>query len=141
MTDAKQRCWACNAVITWGQSTTACDERCRQVLYAESYRIARHKEQSYCKSRPWNLHLGEWAETLRHYNWRCAYCTGPFESIDHFTPVGRGGATWVGNVVPACMVCQVTKGGQLPLEGEAIPREVMERIAHYLECRAQVAQT
>ncbi len=137
MADARQRCWVCNAVITWGLSDTACGERCRRVLYAESYRIARHKEESYHKDRSWNLHLGEWAETLRHYKWRCAYCTGSFESIDHFTPVSQGGATWVGNVVPACIACQMAKGGQLPQEVTTIQQDVITRIAHYLERRAQ----
>ena len=81
--------------------------------------------------------LGEWAETLRHYKWRCAYCTGPFESIDHFTPVSQGGATWVGNVVPACLACQMAKGGQLPQEVTTIQQDVITRIARYLERRVK----
>lgn len=140
MTETKKRCWVCNAVITWGQSETACRLRCRSMLYAESYRIARHKEESYRKGLPCNLLLGEWAETLRHHNWRCAYCKGPFESLDHFTPVSQGGGSWVGNVVPACLQCQVAKGGQLPQEVAAISQEIMERIARYLQQRAQTTQ-
>jgi 5-methylcytosine-specific restriction endonuclease McrA len=138
--ETKKRCWVCNAVITWSQSDTACKLHCRSVLYTESYRIARHKEESYRKGRSCNLQLSEWAETLRYYNRCCAYCKGPFESLDHFMPVSQGGGTWVGNVVPACLQCQTAKGSQLPREVEAISQEVMERIACYLQRRAQTSQ-
>lgn len=136
MANGQQRCWVCTKPVIWGRSDTACSERCRAVLYAESYRIARHKEASYRQNRPCNLLLGEWAETLRHYNWRCAFCKGPFESIDHFIPVSRGGASWVGNVVPACLSCQAAKGNLLPEEIEFITRDHMDMIARYLARRA-----
>ena len=139
MADRRQRCWVCTRPVTWGRSDTACGERCRAVLYAESYRIARHKEESYRQNRPCNLLLGEWAETLRHYNWRCAFCQGPFESLDHFVRVSRGGASWVGNVVPACLRCQTAKGNLLPEEVEFIPKDRMDKIARYLERRAKTA--
>lgn len=139
--DTGQRCWVCNRPVLWGQSDTACGKQCRSVLYAESYRIARHKEESYRKGRPCNLLLSEWAETLRHYSWRCAFCKGPFESLDHFVPVSRGGASWVGNVVPSCLRCQAVKGNLLPAEVEAIPRDRMDMIAHYLARRARMAAT
>jgi len=139
MSPSGKRCWVCTQPITWGQSDTACNERCRAILYAESYRIARHKEESYRQNRPCNLKLSEWAETLRHYNWHCAFCQiGPFESLDHFIPTSRGGATWVGNVVPSCLPCQAAKGNLLPEEVKAIPRERMDRIARYLGRRAQM---
>lgn len=137
MTEGKPRCWVCNKAITWSQSDTACKQRCRDLLYAESYRIARHKEESYRKGRPYQLLLREWAETLRYYHWRCAYCDGPFESLDHFLPVSQGGATWVGNVVPACLSCQMAKGSQIPQAVTAIPQERIESIARYLQQRAR----
>lgn len=96
-----------------------------------------HREESYRQGRPCNLLLGEWAETLRHYNWHCAFCKGPFQSIDHFIPVSRGGASCVGNVVPACLSCQVAKGNLLPEEVEFIARDRMDMIARYLERRAK----
>lgn len=140
MTNAR-RCWVCHRPITWGQSDTACRDRCRRLLYAESYRIARHKEESYRKGRSYDLQLNEWIETLRHYNWRCAFCGGPFESLDHFIPVSRGGASWVGNVVPSCLRCQAAKGDLLPDEIETIPKARLEMIARYLErrCRSRKA--
>lgn len=140
MIETKRRCWVCNAVITWGQSDTACKLRCRNLLYAESYRIERHKAESHCKNHPDTLHLSEWAETLRYYNWRCAFCKGPFESLDHFIPVSQGGGTWVGNVVPACLQCQAAKGALLPQEVEAISQDVIERIARYLQRRARAGR-
>jgi predicted nucleic acid-binding Zn ribbon protein len=139
MTNARQHCWVCHRPITWGQSDTACRDRCRRLLYAESYRIARHKEESYRKGRPYNLQLSEWIETLWHYNWRCAFCEGPFESLDHFIPVSQGGASWVGNVVPSCLRCQSAKGNLLPDEIETIPKARLEMIARYLERRSRKA--
>jgi 5-methylcytosine-specific restriction endonuclease McrA len=139
MTDRQQQCWVWCKSVTWKRSDTACDERCRAVLYADSYRIARHKEASYRQNRPCNLLLSEWAETLRHYNWRCAFCKGPFESLDHFIPVSRGGASWVGNVVPSCLRCQTAKGNLLREEVDFIPRNRMDMIARYLERQAKMA--
>jgi len=60
-------------------------------------------------------------------------------SIDHFIPVSRGGASWVGNVVPACLSCQAAKGNLLPKEVEFIARDRMDMIARYLERRAKIA--
>jgi 5-methylcytosine-specific restriction endonuclease McrA len=139
MAEERHPCWVCTRPVTWGQSAIACSERCRAVLYAESYRLARHKEAASRQNRPFHLKLSEWAETLRHYNWHCAFCQGPFERLDHFVPTSRGGATWVGNVVPSCLRCQAAKGTLLPEEVEAIPRECLDRIARYLQRRAQTA--
>ena len=139
MASNAKRCWVCGQPIIWAQSDTACRKSCRAVLYAESYRISRHKEESYRQNRLCNLLLSEWAETLRHFNWRCAFCNGPFESLDHFVPVSRGGASWVGNVVPSCLRCQAAKGNLLPEEVEAIPKDRMDIVGRYLERRARMA--
>jgi 5-methylcytosine-specific restriction endonuclease McrA len=134
----QRRCWVCNAPILWGKSDTACKVSCRNVLYAESYRLAKHKEEAYRKGLAYDLTLEAWAVTLRHFCWRCAYCGGPFESLDHFVPVHLGGGTGIGNCVPACLVCnQQRKGGQRPDEITELPHDVLEQIARYLEQRVR----
>ena len=41
---------------------------------------------------------------------RCFYClTGPFEHLDHITPVAAGGHHILSNVVPCCRDCNVRK--------------------------------
>ncbi|MBN1170758.1 MAG: HNH endonuclease [Micromonosporaceae bacterium] len=42
--------------------------------------------------------------------WRCAYCRGPAETIDHVVPRSRGGRHAWENVVAACAKCNHTKG-------------------------------
>ena len=42
--------------------------------------------------------------------WRCAYCRGPAETIDHVVPRSRGGRHAWENVVAACARCNHTKG-------------------------------
>lgn len=36
---------------------------------------------------------------------RCIYCDGPFEELEHLTPVGLGGHHVVQNVAPCCAPC------------------------------------
>lgn len=43
---------------------------------------------------------------------RCAYCDGPFEHVDHVEPLALGGVHAIGNLVPACADCNVRKGAK-----------------------------
>ncbi len=46
---------------------------------------------------------------------RCFYCEGALATtIDHFVPLSRGGAHAIGNLVPACLPCNSSKGAKLP---------------------------
>lgn len=48
--------------------------------------------------------------------YRCQYCSGPAESIDHVLPRSRGGQHTWDNVVACCRRCNVRKGSRLPSE-------------------------
>ncbi|HEY8532548.1 MAG TPA: HNH endonuclease [Micromonospora sp.] len=48
--------------------------------------------------------------------WRCAYCRGPAETIDHVVPRSRGGRHAWDNVVAACAKCNHAKGDRTPAE-------------------------
>lgn len=48
--------------------------------------------------------------------WRCAYCGGPAETIDHVMPRSRGGGHVWENVVAACARCNHKKGDKTPKE-------------------------
>lgn len=42
----------------------------------------------------------------------CVYCGGPAEHADHVVPLSRGGAHVVGNLVPACAECNISKSAR-----------------------------
>ena len=46
----------------------------------------------------------------------CHYCGKPSETIDHLTPLSRGGSSLMGNEVPCCYRCNQTKGSMTELE-------------------------
>jgi 5-methylcytosine-specific restriction endonuclease McrA len=47
-------------------------------------------------------------------DFRCAYCAGPIEHLDHIVPIARGGTDTRDNVTGACALCNQTKGDTLP---------------------------
>ena len=56
------------------------------------------------------LTIEQWYKTLGVFNWRCAYCGGPLEAMDHVVPIDRRGGTTATNCVPACTSCNSAKG-------------------------------
>jgi 5-methylcytosine-specific restriction endonuclease McrA len=52
----------------------------------------------------------------------CHYCNGTFPAVkltmDHIVPIGRGGKSTKGNVVPACKDCNTNKKHRLLMEWE-----------------------
>lgn len=52
----------------------------------------------------------DWVKLVRHYKHRCAYCGagGPIH-MEHVIPVSRGGRHAIGNVLPACESCNLSK--------------------------------
>jgi len=40
---------------------------------------------------------------------QCVYCGGEYSHIDHVYPISRGGHDVLGNLVPACATCNLTK--------------------------------
>jgi 5-methylcytosine-specific restriction endonuclease McrA len=53
----------------------------------------------------------------------CYYCRRQVGhaalTMDHVVPLGRGGTSIRGNVVPACKDCNTRKKGMLPIEWQA----------------------
>ncbi len=68
------------------------------------------------------------ARQLRKTNWwrnklslgHCYYCSEVFPpkelTMDHITPLARGGQSTKGNIVAACKVCNTKKRSLMPLE-------------------------
>ncbi len=45
---------------------------------------------------------------------KCVYCGGPYEHLDHFEPIARGGSGKATNVVPSCACCNLAKSSKPP---------------------------
>lgn len=60
----------------------------------------------------------EWRKLVRRYRHRCAYCGGNDGGLhmDHVIPLSRGGRHAIGNVLPACQGCNLSKGAKLVAE-------------------------
>jgi 5-methylcytosine-specific restriction endonuclease McrA len=73
------------------------EQRLRALINAEAKRVG---------ARPDFLTMEQWLETLEYFNYKCAYCGGPFEILEHY--LAKAGTT-VSNCVPACRRCNVMK--------------------------------
>ncbi len=71
-----------------------------------------------------DLSAGQWREIQAAYGFRCAYCPPDCEECktrshaltrDHLTPVTKGGAHTLANIVPACASCNSRKHDGPPL--------------------------
>lgn len=61
--------------------------------------------------------IGDWERMVARHRGCCAYCGRPGKlTQDHVIPISRGGRHSVGNLVPACGVCNSSKGSKLLVE-------------------------
>lgn len=60
---------------------------------------------------------GQWREMLAAYDSRCVYCRRQMQrlTMDHLTPLCKGGNHTKSNIVPACRSCNSKKGPRAPL--------------------------
>jgi 5-methylcytosine-specific restriction endonuclease McrA len=66
---------------------------------------------------PYRTHVGlSRRAVFARDGWRCAYCKGPAETIDHVFPRSRGGRHSWDNVVAACARCNHHKSDRTPAE-------------------------
>ena len=59
----------------------------------------------------------EWNKLLNYYNGMCAYCgERSAEHKDHVIPISRGGKDSIGNILPTCRECNLSKGNKYLFE-------------------------
>lgn len=64
---------------------------------------------------PATLTRSEWQETLRYFDYRCAYCSRRRKlEQEHVIPVSQGGPYTQDNIVPSCRTCNSRKGPRTP---------------------------
>jgi 5-methylcytosine-specific restriction endonuclease McrA len=90
------------------------EQQLREEEPTEPTRVRRHLQRAIEHGCPATLTVTEWLDTLNQFNWRCAYCGGVYEALEHILPITLGGGTTKENCVPACWVCNVIKSGRHP---------------------------
>ncbi len=105
-------------------------KRLRERYKTEEARVARHTAIAAAELLPATLNLIAWICTLTYFQWRCAYCGGPYHLIEHYIPIVHGGGTTWSNCVPACRSCNGRKGTQHPSLVRTMP--ALGRIERYL---------
>lgn len=55
----------------------------------------------------------QWHEANKYFNNRCAYCYGKDDiTHDHVVPISKGGHYIKCNIIPACRICNSSKGNR-----------------------------
>lgn len=46
---------------------------------------------------------------MAYHGYRCVYCGGNYEAVEHVFPLSKGGSNWPANLVPSCTSCNTKK--------------------------------
>lgn len=97
----------------------------------ESIKVDQHNYRARRYGKPGTLTLVEWVGTLDYFYWRCAYCGGPYEVLEHFDAVELKGTTKQ-NCYPACRSCNSRKSCWSVLEIE-LPEYANRLVKYWFE--------
>lgn len=111
-------CSSCGVVVQvtnpWQKLCEACSYRRRIVRTVK--RNARRKALRRGAMGPTHSE-SDWVRLLARYGGMCAYCgVMPAEHRDHVVPIARGGSDAIGNILPACAHCNLSKAKSLIVE-------------------------
>lgn len=87
---------------------------CEKKFKGERHRVRAQILRAKQNNVPATLTLVEWIELLAIFHWKCAYCHGPYELLEHYVPITQGGGTTAENCVPACFSCNSKKSNKHP---------------------------
>jgi len=82
----------------------------RPLFEREKERVERQNYRASKKGLPATLTVWQWLRILERWQWRCAFCKGPFETMEHVVRLADGAGTTAGNVVPCCTACNQQRG-------------------------------
>jgi hypothetical protein len=98
-----------------------CDDCNTNFNKNEISRIYQNNQRTKLLNLPSTLNIYDWLNILEKYDYRCAYCGGKYEVLEHIKPVSKGGGTTKNNVVPACNKCNNSlKGNKLYIKMETL---------------------
>ena len=93
--------------------------------------VRKHRRRARLKGLPYNWTAKDWEKCIRAFEECCAYC-GKKEKLhaDHFFPVGVKGSkgTVTNNMVPACRMCNNSKGSKNPFSWCAQSEDRINRV-------------
>lgn len=112
LTYARYRKERIAAAVAWG--------RANPVMRAAIANQNKARRRLWIETNPGSVGVTsrDWVKLVRRYRHRCAYCGGNEGGIhmDHVVPVSRGGRHAIGNALPACQACNLSKGAKLVAE-------------------------
>lgn len=100
------------------ERTRAIDRRYKQ-RHPEKHRHWEKLRRARRRGAEGSHTLAEWKSKVKAYEGRCHWCRRPIEGTptrDHLIPLAKGGADDIGNIVPACLRCNTSKGAKWPHE-------------------------
>jgi hypothetical protein len=86
-------------------------ERRKQLKRKATRKKARQRRDEKMAALPNTLTEEQWQETLKEFEYACAYCGRKDRELqkDHLVPVVKGGSFSKYNIVPACPNCNASK--------------------------------
>ena len=75
-----------------GSNYTPFVEYVAPLLVREERLVEKQNRRSETRGLAATLTLAQWLETLRRYDWRCAFCRGRYEAMTRLVPLREGGA-------------------------------------------------
>ena len=108
---------------------------------ANNYEKARQIEKTYRSSNPHvgrlqsqkrralkkanGCYLVSVKESKRMLQSPCFYCGQPSKHLDHVVPLSRGGSHSIGNLVPSCITCNISKNKKTIMEWRVWRKRVL----------------
>lgn len=132
-------CYGCGAVYYAKRSNERrgfCTDCRGNAPTKETARLIAHIERALQVDEIGDLTPVQWVQTLRDFNYKCAYCQErKYECLEHVVSLGKGAGTTVTNCVPACMICNTRKHSMDLSSLTIFPVGTAARIADYLLSR------
>lgn len=85
----------------------------------EISKVADSRRRALKKGCGGSFTAGEWHAKVEQYKGRCHWCGTKVKGklhADHLIPLSKGGGNTIGNIVPACQSCNLSKWNKMPSE-------------------------
>jgi hypothetical protein len=106
---------------------------CYQTFLKIGAHVNMHLSRAREANTPATLTVKQWAAAITYFGGKCAYCQSrPFQVLEHFVPISRGGGTTADNCVPACNKCNSKKKDIHPDKLLSFHKRDLERVKNYL---------
>lgn len=92
--------------------------------------VRRHNKRARARGLPATLTVAQWYRRMAESGCTCTFCGGPYESLEHITPLNMNleGTTYE-NVTTACFACNEYRnivGRALPYLNNPIVQDLLE---------------